>query len=131
MDTDSQLIAPNQPDDIEQKARKIFKRSVLTLMPLVFISYLVFKPLLGASYDGTAWFLMQYAVPILLLPMLGTMLFWCFIQVKKGITGRPLLAGQLSRQPFLFLGTVLFLILGVVCAGLIAWIIWLFFFIHA
>jgi hypothetical protein len=117
----------NDNSNFENKIGKIFIWSVKLLMPLVILIYGFFTCSLNSKYYQIASFLLRFISPLLLLTVLGSMLVWCLIQVKNGISGKPMLLGKLNRQPFIFLGVIIFLFLSISCILLFAVIFYLFF----
>lgn len=116
----------NEMSDFERKIGKFFISTVRLLIPLVFVVYGLYAYFLNTKYSGMGHFLLVFIGPLLLLPMLGSMLIWCLFQVKNGISGKPMLMGNLNRQPFIFLGMLVFLSLSIACVGLFVGIFYLF-----
>lgn len=111
---------------LEQKVVKFFRLSVRWLMPFVVACYGLYGYSLNTKYSEIGSFLIRYVAPVLLLPVVGSLLVWYFLQVWNGITGRSMLSGKLNRQPFIFFGVLAFLFLGAICVAIIAFIFYSF-----
>ncbi len=113
--------------DFEDKIRKIFTTLILWCIPLAFAIFGFYVKSLNNKYEPTGNFLLRYIAPLLLLPVLVVLFILCLFQIKNGISGKPILSGKVSRQPFIFLGAILFLFLSALCALIIFGIFYLFF----
>lgn len=113
-------------NNFEDKVRRAFLSLGRLLTPLIFAIFVFYEYSLNTKSYEIASFLLRVIAPLMALPMIGSMLFWCLLQVKNGIGGKPILMGNIHRQPFIFLGLVAFSFLSIICGVLIIGILYLF-----
>ncbi len=125
MDADSQQPV-TQPDSLELKAKRLLDLLGRATVPLTVLVTLAINYISYTKNKSTALLLYRDILAVLIVLIFSVMLFWSLVQVRNGLTGRPLLSGKLYRQPFLFLGIVLFLFFSIACVGFILAAIYLF-----
>lgn len=118
----------NKTINFEEKAKNTFLLLSRLLMPPAIAIYAFYFYSLNSEYDKIASFLLRFVSPLLIFPVISSFLFLCLLEIKNGIASKSLLFGKINRQPFTFLGIVLFSFFALLCALILAWIIYIYFF---